>query len=314
MKVLVTGGAGFIGSHVVEACLKAGHQVVVADNLSSGKLHNLPESTRFYLMDICSRELDRLIEIEKPDIVSHHAAQISVTVSARSPGEDARVNALGLLNVLEACVRHRVRKIVFISTGGAIYGEAEQMPTPESHPAQPLSPYGIHKHLGEQYLRFFHHQHGLDYTILRYANVYGPRQSPHGEAGVVAIFIDRLLRGEAVTIYAYPDQPEGMTRDYVYAGDVAEANLLALSAGNGEMFNIGTGVATSTGQLYRVAAQAVQETRPEIGKQPEPGRGEPRPGDLRNSCLDAGKAARQLGWSPRTDLREGITRTVVSFA
>ncbi|MBN2551511.1 MAG: NAD-dependent epimerase/dehydratase family protein [Spirochaetales bacterium] len=307
MKVLITGGAGFIGSHVADAYLRAGHEVVIADNLSTGNTDNIPAKAKFYLLDIGSQELDKLFELEKPEIVDHHAAQISVTASTRDPMQDARVNALGLLNLLETCVRHRIGKLIFISTGGAIYGDTEDMPTPEGHPPQPVSPYGIHKSLGEQYLRFYGAQHGLHYTVLRYANVYGPRQNPLGEAGVVSIFINTLLKGQTPTVFAYPDEPEGMLRDYVYVEDVAAANLAAADKGGGELINIGTGLTTTTGALYRAIASFFEHP-------PEPKRGEARPGDLRRSCLNIEKAEKVLAWKPSVDLKEGLSRTVNFFS
>jgi UDP-glucose 4-epimerase len=311
MKILLTGGAGFIGSHVAEAYLNDGHEVVILDNLSSGRSENVPDGAKFILMDICSPELGKLFDLEKPDLVNHHAAQISVSVSARDPLLDARSNSLGLLNVLECAVKSGVGRFLFISSGGAIYGEAEQLPTPEDTPALPLSPYAIHKQLGESYLRFYAHEHGLEYAVLRYANVYGPRQNAEGEAGVVALFTTRLLAGQRPVVYAYPEDPEGMGRDYVYVGDVARANLLAaqkLEAKTlqGEIMNIGTGIMTRTGALYReIAAACKSDCIPEQ-------RG-PRPGDLRRSCLDISRAARLISWHPEVDLQAGITGTVASF-
>jgi UDP-glucose 4-epimerase len=307
MKVLITGGAGFIGSHVADAYLGAGHEVTIVDNLSTGNMRNIPRKAKFYLLDIGSRELDKLFDLEKPEIVCHHAAQISVTVSTRDPMQDARVNALGLLNLLETAVRHPVKKFIFISTGGAIYGDTEVMPTPETHPPQPISPYGIHKFLGEQYLRFYADQYGLNYTVLRYANVYGPRQNPLGEAGVVSIFINTLLKGETPTVFAYPDEPEGMLRDYVYVEDVAMANLKAAELGDGELINIGTEITTTTGALYRTISSFFENP-------PEPKRAEARPGDLRRSCLDIQKANKILAWKPTVDLKEGLSRTVKFFS
>jgi UDP-glucose 4-epimerase len=309
MKVLVTGGAGFIGSHVVDACLAAGHEVVVVDNLSSGSPRNVPDGARFVLMEIGSPEFGKLMDLERPQVVNHHAAQVSVTVSVRDPAQDARINALGLLNVLGACVRTSVKKLIFSSTGGAIYGDTDQRPTPETFPPQPLSPYGIHKLLGEHYLRFFSHQHGLDYTVLRYANVYGPRQNPLGEAGVVAIFIHQLANGEAPTLYAYPEpgEEDGMTRDYVYVEDVARASVFALSRGSGETLNIGTGVETTTGALYREIAGHFRQA-------PRPNRAEARPGDLRHSALAVEKAKSVLGWESSVTLQEGIGKTVAYFS
>jgi len=311
MKVLLTGGAGFIGSHVAEAYLKAGHEVTIVDDLSSGSFDNVPEGAKFVLMDICSPEITKLFALEKPDLVNHHAAQISVSVSARNPLLDARSNSLGLLNILEAAVKNDTRLFLFISSGGAIYGEAEHLPTPEDTPVLPLSPYAIHKQLGESYLRFYAHEYGLEYAVLRYANVYGPRQNAEGEAGVVALFTTRLLTDRTPTIYAYPEEPEGMGRDYVYAGDVARANLLAAQklndrALNGEIMNIGTGVMTRTAALYREIAGA-------LGSDRRPEQSGPRPGDLRRSCLDISRAARLLGWHPEVTLEAGIAETVASF-
>ena len=302
MKVLITGGAGFIGSHVADAFLKAGHEVVVLDNLSSGKRENLPAQARLYLMDLGARELAEVFAAERPDIVDHHAAQISVTASARDPLEDARTNVLGMLNLLEACWSLPVKKFIFASTGGAIYGDTDRLPTPEDHPPQPLSPYGIHKWLGEQYLRYYAHQHGLSYTVLRYANVYGPRQNPDGEAGVVSIFFSRLLRRETPTLFAYEGEGHGMVRDYVYVEDVARANLEAAGKGTGETVNIGTGVGTTTEALYRAITG-------QFPGAPEPRREPARPGDLRRSLLDVRKAERLLGWKPRVALSEGLART-----
>lgn len=306
MKVLLTGGAGFIGSHVADALLAAGHEVVIVDDLSSGSPANLPPAARFYLLDICSRELARVFQLEKPDIVDHHAAQISVTVSARDPVRDARVNALGLLNVLECCRESKVRKLIFISSGGAIYGESGGKRLREDHPALPMSPYAIHKQLGESYLRFYASAHGLRSTSLRYANVYGPRQNPDGEAGVVAIFISRLLRGEVPVLNAYPEDPDGMSRDYVYVGDVARANLLALDRADGDAINISTGRAVKTRELLETISRI-------MGRELRFTRGEARPGDLRESCLDNTRAAQVLGWAPTHDLEAGLEKTVAFF-
>ncbi len=306
MRILLTGGAGFIGSHVAEAYLQGGHEVIIVDNLSSGRRKNIPGDAKFYLLDIRSAEIEQVFKIEKPDLVNHHAAQISVTVSTRNPILDSQVNSQGLLNILQSSVNHGVKKFIFISTGGAIYGDTESRPTSEEHDAQPLSPYGIHKLLGENYLRFYKSQYGLDYTVLRYSNVYGPRQNPEGEAGVVAILINRLIAGQAPTIYAYPDEPDGMSRDYVYVEDVAMASLLAADKGSADMFNIGTEVATRTGALYRAISAF-------FASPPEPQWGEPRPGDLRNSCLSTAKARRVLNWAPRFDLARGLKKTVNYF-
>jgi UDP-glucose 4-epimerase len=302
MKVLITGGAGFIGSHVADAFLKAGHEVVVLDNLSSGNRENLPAQARLYLLDLGAPEVEKVFAAERPDIVDHHAAQISVTASARDPLGDARINVLALLNLLEACRRFPVKKFIFASTGGAIYGDTDRLPTPEDHPPQPLSPYGIHKWLGEQYLRYYAQQHGLACTVLRYANVYGPRQNPDGEAGVVSIFLTRLLRRETPILFAYPGEEDGMVRDYVYVEDAARANLEAVGKGAGETVNVGTGLPTTTGALYRAIAKGFPGA-------PEPRREPARPGEMRRSLLDVRKAERLLGWKPRVALSEGLART-----
>jgi len=306
MRILLTGGAGFIGSHVAAAFLAAGHQVTVVDDLSTGDRARVPPGASFHLADVASPGLEEVFAREKPDVVDHHAAQISVTASARDPMADARVNALGTLNVLECSRRHGVRKVIYISSGGAIYGDAPPDRIPETWPPAPLSPYAIHKLLGEHYLRFFAAERGLAWTALRYANVFGPRQNPHGEAGVVALFIGRLLKGEVPAVYAFPEEPEGMGRDYVYVEDVARANVQALSCAAGEAVNIGTGREVRTRELLAMVCRA-------MGRELKYTRGGPRPGDLRHSCLDIEKAARLLGWKPSFDLEEGIAKTVAYF-
>ncbi|HPB44065.1 MAG TPA: NAD-dependent epimerase/dehydratase family protein [Candidatus Syntrophosphaera sp.] len=306
MKILITGGAGFIGSHVADACLEAGHQVVVVDDLSSGNFANLNPAVKFYQLDIRDPALDEVFAAEKPDVVNHHAAQISVPRSVTEPLLDAQINILGLVNVLENCVKHHIKKVIFISTGGAIYGEAEEYPTTEDYPPQPLSVYAINKFAGENYLRFYQHQYGLEYTVLRYANVFGPRQIAQGEAGVVSIFVEKLLQDSAPTIYAYPDDPEGMIRDYVYVKDVVRANLAVLDRGSNEVFNIGTCEETTTSQLYKTILW-------QLGKKIQPLKGPARKGDLRRSMLDNSKAFKELGWSPIYSLEDGIRETVTWF-
>jgi UDP-glucose 4-epimerase len=307
MKILITGGAGFIGSHVADACLKAGHSVAIVDDLSTGSATNLPKDVPFYLMDVASPLLEKVFQAEKPDIVNHHAAQISVTVSARDPMLDARTNSLGLLNVLENSRKSNVRKFIFISSGGAIYGETELDRIPEDHPPAPESPYAIHKLLGENYLRFYGHQYGLPWTALRYANVYGPRQNPAGEAGVVAIFISKILKGEIPIINAYPEDPEGMSRDYIFVEDCARANILAIDRGEGQAFNIGNGRPVKTRELLASLCSI-------MGKELKYTRAGPRPGDIRKSCLEIAKAAKVLGWKPGCDLEGGLARTVAFFS
>ncbi|MDD5759840.1 MAG: NAD-dependent epimerase/dehydratase family protein [Desulfobulbaceae bacterium] len=311
MKILVTGGAGFIGSNVVDAYVAAGHEVVVIDNLFSGKLVNLNPKAKFYLMDIRSAEVKKMFAIEKFDVVNHHAAQMSVPASVVDPAFDADVNVKGFLNLLEAAKDNQVKKVVFISSGGAIYGEAKEYPTSEaSHPV-PLSPYAITKAVSEQYLAFYHHQYQLDYTVLRYANVYGPRQIPHGEAGVVAIFMDRLLNNQSCTVYHFADEPRGMTRDYCFVGDVVQANLLALEKGSGEAFNIGTTVATHTLDLFEAIYAAIKEVKPALDNSlRSPVKGEARAGDLTQSCLNVDKAKHILGFSAQHDLMAGLRKTL----
>lgn len=311
MKIMVTGGAGFIGSNVVDGYLRAGHQVVVVDNLFTGKRENVNPKAKFYEMDIRSEEMAHVIERERPDVLNHHAAQISVPISVSDPLLDADINIKGLLNLLEKAVKHSVNKFIFISSGGAIYGEAEEYPTSEGYSPKPLSPYAISKLVSEYYLAYYNHQYGLDYTVLRYANIYGPRQIPHGEAGVVAIFMDNLLKGEPSILNHFADDAEGMVRDYCFVEDVVEANTMALSKGNGEFFNVGTGRGTKTLQLYRIIYDAVRELRPDISEAlftpaPEPA----RPGDIPRSCLKVEKAENGLGWVAKTGLEEGIRRTL----
>ncbi|MFC1887967.1 NAD-dependent epimerase/dehydratase family protein [Candidatus Cloacimonadota bacterium] len=306
MKILVTGGAGFIGSHVVDGFIEAGHDVVVVDNLSTGKQENINPKARFYELDIRDPDLKRIFEEEKPDFVDHHAAQISVPVSVKDPIIDGEINALGFLNLLNCCRDHEVKKVIFISSGGAIYGEAEEYPTSENYKPQPLSPYAIHKLIAEYYLAFYHHQYDLDYTILRYANVYGPRQIPHGEAGVVSIFITNLLNGIRSSLYAFPEEPDGMIRDYVFVKDIVLANLQALFKGSLDYINIGTRCETTTGKLYREISNL-------MGKTVEPIQAGARPGDIRRSCLNVAKAEKVLGWKSEVSLQEGLKKTIEFF-
>lgn len=306
MKILVTGGAGFIASHIVDKYIELGHDVVVVDNLSTGYAHNLNPQAKFYLLDICSNELDMVFEIEKPDLVNHHAAQISVPVSVKEPLLDAEINAKGFINLLESCVRHNVKKVIFISSGGAVYGEAAEYPTSEMYSPKPLSPYAIHKFVSEAYLYYYNHTFNLNYTVLRYANVFGPRQVSHGEAGVVSIFIEKYLNNETPYLFAYSENPDGMIRDYVYVKDVVNANVLALEAADKQAINIGTGRETTTGELLR-------EVSKQMDKEFNPHRGEPRPGDIRRSCLVIEKAIRILKWSPVYTLEQGVSETIEFF-
>ncbi|NLO11093.1 MAG: NAD-dependent epimerase/dehydratase family protein [Candidatus Cloacimonetes bacterium] len=306
MKILVTGAAGFIGSHVAQAYLDQGHEVVVVDNLSTGYQHNVDKRAKFYNIDIRDPQLCEVFANEQPDVVNHHAAQISVPLSIEDPRLDADINVLGFINILDCCIKYKVKKLIYISSGGAIYGEAKEYPTTEEYHPQPLSVYAINKMSGEHYLQLYRHQYGLDYTVLRYSNVYGPRQVSHGEAGVVSIFIEKLLQGLIPTVYAYPDEPAGMIRDYVYVADVVRANVLALTGGHNDYFNIGTCIETTTMQLYN----AIQW---QLGLDVPPHRGEARKGDLRRSMLDVSKAFKVLGWSPIYTLEDGVKETIAYF-
>lgn len=306
MKILITGGAGFIASHVSDAYIAAGHDVVVVDDLSTGYRHNLNPKVKFYELSICSPALDEVFEAEKPDIVNHHAAQISVPLSIADPLKDAEINVKGLIRILQNCVNHKVKKLIYISSGGAMYGEATEYPTSETYFPKPLSVYAINKMVGENYLAFYAHHYGLKFCVLRYANVYGPRQVSHGEAGVVSIFIESLLAGKSPNLYVYPDEPDGMIRDYVFVLDVVKANLIALENGENDAFNIGTTVETSTLALYNeVALQLKSEIRPIIGSA--------RAGDLHRSQLNCEKARSVLGWTPDYNIKQGIALTIEHF-
>ncbi|MFZ3073451.1 MAG: NAD-dependent epimerase/dehydratase family protein [Thermodesulfobacteriota bacterium] len=310
MKILVTGGAGFIGSHVVDAYINEGHEVLVMDDLSSGKTENINPKARFFKADIRSAEAREIISRERPDAINHHAAQISVPASVKDPLLDADINIKGFLNVLEAAKNSGVKKVIFISSGGAVYGEAKECPSTECCEPSPLSPYAVTKFAGEKYLAFYCNQYGLDYTVLRYGNVYGPRQIPHGEAGVVAIFMERLVSGKPCVVYGFPDEPAGMTRDYCYVKNVATANVLALGKGSCEIFNIGTGVETHTMELFNTVYSSLRREVELPAALEKPSAGPARPGDLRRSCLDAKKAEKILGWKAETGLKDGIDATV----
>ena len=302
MKVLLTGGAGFIGSHVAEQLLSDGHEVAIIDNLSSGKRENLPKDARFYEFDIrtgCKRAFQEF----RPEALCHQAAQMDVRRSVHDPYFDADVNVLGTIRLLENCVEYDVQKCVFASTGGAVYGEQREFPAPEDHPQYPVSPYGVSKLACERYFHFYSVQHGLPYVALRYANVYGPRQDPHGEAGVVAIFCGNLAAGKVSTINGSGEQ----TRDYVYVSDVARANILALkSEAPSGAYNIGTGVETSVNELYETLRSIVH--RDLLAEH-----GPAKPGEQRRSSVDPTMAARSLGWRTEVGIAEGLEKTLRAF-
>ncbi len=302
MKVLVTGGAGFIGSHLVDSLIERGHKVVVVDDLSSGKREHVHPGARMYELDIRSPDLDRVFSQERPELVDHHAAQVDVRRSMADPLFDADVNVLGSLNVLECTRRHGVEKIIYASTGGAVYGEPAYLPCDENHPVEPLCPYGVSKLAVEHYLHLYRESHGLEYTTLRYANVYGPRQDPFGEAGVVAIFAHQMVQGEEVVINGSGEQE----RDFVYVADVVEANLLAMDGGDGQVYNVGCGVGTSVNELFATMQQMT-------GYANEPAHGPPKAGETFKIYLDAAKAKSELGWKPAVTLEEGLRRTIEYF-
>ncbi|MBN1221351.1 MAG: GDP-mannose 4,6-dehydratase [Anaerolineae bacterium] len=304
MKILVTGGAGFIGSHIVDMLVKAGHQVAIVDNLweyGGGRLEHINPQATFYKTDIRDPKLAEVFEQERPEAVCHAAAQHSVKLSTDDPRHDAEVNILGLINLLQCCTQFGTRKIVF-SSSGAIYGTVEHMPIHEITPKHPQSPYGITKLATEYYLGFWKDMHGLDFTALRYGNVYGPRQDPTGEAGVIAIFTQAILLGEPIRI----DWDGEQQKDYVYVDDVARANLIALTRGNGEAYCIATGQGTSVNALYRGLVDVT-------GKEVEIIQAPRRPGDIYLSYFDCQKAAQQLGWQAEIGIEEGLQRTANYF-
>jgi len=302
MKVLVTGGAGFIGSHVVDALLAAGHEVIIVDNLVTGRESNLNPRARFYKLDIRDKALDEVFEQEKPDLVDHHAAQMDVRKSVADPLYDADVNVKGTINLLECARRHNVRKVIYVSTGGAVYGEPEYLPCDEKHPINPICQYGVSKHTVEHYLTVYRHLYGLDFTVLRYPNVYGPRQDPSGEAGVVAIFVGRMLENKPITIYGNGLQE----RDFVYVTECARANVLAINKGSGTVYNIGSNKGTSINQVF-------DELKRIVGYDQMPNYGPAKPGETFKIYLDSRRAEADLAWQACVSLPEGLAQTVSYF-
>ncbi len=300
-RILVTGGAGFIGSHIVEALLAEGYKVAVVDDLSTGKRENVPSAARFYQCDICSPELEAVFADFEPDKIIHAAAQVRVTISLEKPQVDARVNILGSLHVLELARRFRCSRIVY-SSSAAVYGNPQYLPVDEAHPLNPISPYGISKHTAEHYLHMYRELYGLDYVVLRYSNVYGPRQDSSGEGGVVAVFTDRLLTGKPPVIYG----DGGQTRDFIYVKDVARVNVLALKAGSGGIFNVSTQTETSVNELLKLIQM-------EIGGSGEVIYEKERPGEIRRSFLSNRELVRTFNWHPEVDLKTGLRETVAEF-
>ena len=303
MKILVTGGAGFIGSHVVDLYVERGYQVVVVDDLSTGTSSNLNPAATFYEIDVRDPELAEVFDRERPEVVNHHAAQMDVRRSVLDPIFDADVNILGSLRLMEHSRQFGVRRFIYSSSGGAVYGEPEYLPCDETHPINPICQYGASKHTVEHYLFMYRENYGIDFTVLRYANVYGPRQNPRGEAGVVAIFAGQMLEGQKVVINGDGKQ----TRDFVYVADCAHANLLALTAGSVDgVFNLGSGRGTSVNEIFT-------ELQTITGYSLPPVRGPAKLGETRRIYLDANKAGRELGWRPTVDLKEGLERTVAFY-
>jgi len=304
MRILVTGGAGFIASHVADAYIKLGNEVAIIDDLSRGSQANVNPAARFYLGDIRDEHfIKSVFENERPDVVNHHAAQMDVRRGVREPLFDASVNILGSLNILQSAVAFHTKRIIYVSTAGAAYGEPETLPVPEDSPINPITPYGISKHTVEHYLFTYRVLYGLEYVVLRYGNVYGPRQSSQGEAGVFAIFFEQMLAGDQPVIYGDGSK----VRDYVYIDDVARANVLALERGNGEIFNIAGGVETTDQEVF----DTVQELAGSAGVRPR--YVARRPGEIEKIRLDISKAESQLGWRPQVSLRDGAKKTAAYF-
>lgn len=302
MRILVTGGAGFIGSNIVDAYIAAGHDVIIIDNLSSGSESNVNPKARFYKLDIRSPEVDLVFVKEKPDVLNHHAAQIDVRKSVDDPLFDANVNIIGTLSLLNACIKHGVKKVIFASSGGAIYGEPQNLPADEDTALDPLAPYAASKIAGEYYLRSYSALHGLKYTALRYGNVYGPRQDPHGEAGVIAIFCQAMAGNGEIKIFGTGEQ----LRDYIYVGDVVQANVLALEMGDNQAINIGTSTGTSVNELFAILKGVTGYNKDAVYHPP-------RQGELEKTYLTNQKALEVLSWQPQVGIEDGLKLTAEYF-
>ncbi len=303
MNILITGGAGFIGSHISDRYVKEGHRIIVVDNLITGKQKNLNPDAKFYKCDIRDKNtLEDIFRENKIDCVNHHAAQMDVRRSVDDPIYDGDVNILGSLNLLQLAVKHGIKRFIFASTGGAVYGEQEYFPADEKHRQNPLSPYGISKLSVEKYLFFYKMTHNLDYTVLRYANVYGPRQDPHGEAGVVAIFSRKILKREQPVI----NGDGGQTRDYTFVEDVVESNILAIKNNLNGIYNIGTGIETSVVELCKIMLQI-------SGTNIKPIHGPAKQGEQRRSVISSDKIKSEYGWSPKCSLKDGLSKTISFF-
>ncbi len=302
MKILVTGGCGFIGSHIVDAYIEMGHSVAIIDNLSTGDISNLNPKAKFYEKDICNREIEEIFRQEKPDIINHHAAQINVRISVDDPLFDAEVNIMGSLNLLNLARKYEVKKFIFASSGGAVYGEPNHFPITEDFPINPSSPYGISKAAVEKYLSIYTELYPMDSIILRYSNVYGPRQISKSEAGVISIFINQILNNKKCTVFGDGTQ----TRDYVYVGDVVEANRIALKCST-SILNIGTGIETSVNDLINILSDLTDK---EVVHEHDT----PRPGEVFRNVLNVSKAASMVQWVPKTNIKQGIRTTFDYFS
>jgi len=302
MKILVTGGAGFIASHISDAFIGLGHKVCVLDNLSTGNIENINPDAKFFQLDLTDVKLPDLLQKEKFDIICHHAAQMDVRFSVANPIVDAQTNILGGINLYESAVACGVKKIIFASTGGAVYGEQDYFPADENHPTRPCSPYGIAKLANEKYLYYYNQVQGLKYVALRYANIYGPRQNPHGEAGVVAIFVNKMLRNEQPLING-----DGLnTRDYVYVGDVVKANVLALNEKMNGIYNVATGIENDVNYIFSTLKQIIKADCNEI-------HGEAKAGEQRRSVCSYDKIYKEYGWKPELAFADGLKATVEFF-